>query len=92
MEEIDREDGHDGFEGAAEARLHGDEVVGEGKQREGPGKQNSARNVSPEGQDEAENAGKRDEAVVEDAEKFIENTVFDRLGNAYPVEVETLDG
>ena len=45
MEEIDREDGHDRFEGVAEAGLNRDEVVREGKQSEGPSEKDRSRDA-----------------------------------------------
>ena len=62
--EVDGEDGHEGFEGMAEACLHGDEVIRQGNEQEGPCEEDCSGNALPECEREAEKAGKADEEVV----------------------------
>ena len=90
MEEVDGEDGHDGFEGAAETGLNGDEIIGKRKEREGPGEEDGCGDAALEGEGQAEDGGQGDEAVVEDAEGFVPDAEFDGMGDADPEEVEAL--
>ena len=90
LEEVDGEDEHDGFEGTAEARLNRDEIIGDGEKREGPGEEDCCGDSAREGEDQAEDSSEREKAVVEDAEGLVPYSVFDGVGDADPVEVETL--
>ena len=65
LEEEDCEDRHQGFERVAEAGLHGDEVVGERKQREGPREEDRSRDALLQREREAEKTGEAEKAVVQ---------------------------
>ena len=76
----------------AEARLNGDEVIGEGDKGEGPGEEDCTGDPLFEGECEAEQAGEAYEEVVCFAGGFDEDAFFGGLGEADPEEEETLEG
>ena len=55
----------------AEAGVDGDEVVGEGKQQEGPGKESGGRDAAAQGEAEAEESSDGEEGEVERAAGFV---------------------
>src|SRR5580704_5590623 len=91
LEEKDCEDRHDGFERVAEAGLDRDEVVGEGQQGEGPREEDGSGDALLQCKREAEESGEADEAIVENAEGFVQDSFFGGFGDADPVEVKTLE-
>jgi hypothetical protein len=45
LEEVDGEDGDERLERVAEAGVHGDDVLGDGEQQEGPGEESGGGNA-----------------------------------------------
>src|SRR5580693_3640879 len=74
----------------AEARLHRDEVIDEGKKSEGPCEQNCTGDALFERQCEAKESCQAEEAVVEDAERLVPHPEFDGVRDADPIEIEAL--